>query len=223
MIIILSIILVGNVSASGFSPSSLIFNLNPGEKQCQTITMTSDSKALTVSDIWAANKNIDWKVSLFSDSANAHGLSLDYPAQLMTERTLNVCLSGSEIGEYHGVILIKEAQEGNSIIQMGVWIKVVISEKPAPSPSQTSAQTQQTTQQSQATNTPDTQAAANNNQTTSTTNPESSQNAGITGAVIGSSTGKSIWLAIIILAILTAATIVVYKIRRRTRWKNYGY
>ena len=40
-------------------------------------------------------------------------------------------MSGNKIGEYHGVLLFKEEQQGSSIVQFGVWLKVLISEKPA--------------------------------------------------------------------------------------------
>lgn len=117
------------VNGTGFSPSSIIMNLEVGEESCQTITITSDSEVISVSDKWASDVGVEWKVSLFETDASGHGISIDYDDELSEdEREVEVCVSGSRVGEYHGVILLKEGQQGNSIVQMGVWIKLVVSE-----------------------------------------------------------------------------------------------
>jgi len=128
--IFLFIILVMNtIIAVGFSPSSLTFELEQNVESCQIITLSSDSDMIGVSDEWAENEGVEWKVSLFDKDASEHGISISYDSELdVDEREVEVCLSGSEVGEYHGVILLKEEQQGNSIIQMGVWLKVIISE-----------------------------------------------------------------------------------------------
>jgi len=124
------IILIPSVLGVGFSPSSLTFNLKPNEEDCGKITLNSDSEKITVLDKWAENENTEWKVSLFNTSASDHGLSVNYPEELLIdEREVNVCLSGSNLGEYHGVIIFKQEQEGNSIVQLAVWLKVIIEEK----------------------------------------------------------------------------------------------
>ena len=56
-IIIISISLVW---ATGFSPSSLIYELEPGEGECKMITITSESETISVSDNWAENVDIEW-------------------------------------------------------------------------------------------------------------------------------------------------------------------
>lgn len=131
--------LTTQVTATGFSPSSLIYNLKVEEKQCKTITLISDSDKISVSDTWAENKDIEWKVSLFNKTANYHSISINYPSGIISpENKVEVCLSGNEVGEYHGVILLREEQQGNSIIQMGVWLKVTIAEpEQLPQPAQT--------------------------------------------------------------------------------------
>jgi len=117
------------VSATGFSPSSLTFNLNKNSESCQNITITSDSENITVLDSWAANNNVEWKVSSFNTSSTEHGLTLSYPKELSkSERVIGVCLSGANAGNYKGVLLVREQQVGNSIVQMGIWLKVNISE-----------------------------------------------------------------------------------------------
>ena len=128
--IFLLIISSNLVIAGGFSPSSLIFNLSPGEEECQKVSISSDSNNISVSDSWAENKDIKWGISSFDKEASYHELDLEYEKQLsISKREVEVCLSGQKIGEYHGVLLLKEEQKGNSIIQFGVWLKAVISEE----------------------------------------------------------------------------------------------
>lgn len=93
------------------------------------ITLSSESEMIVVSDKWAENESVEWKVSLFDKDADLHDISIDYLNELsIDEREVEICLSGSEVGEYHGVILLREQQKGNSIVQMGVWLKVTIVE-----------------------------------------------------------------------------------------------
>jgi len=230
--IIFSIFLIGGVSASGFSPSSLTFNLVPNQEQCQTITITSTSGSITVSDIWAKNKDIEWKFDLFTDSASSHSLSLNYPSSLsLNERTINVCLSGSNIGEYHGIMLIKEAQEGNSIIQMGIWLKVIISAQGSNSNSQTSATTSQTTTSNQVQAQPVTQQTNTTNNATqqSADNSENEdveeQNSLITGGAIGLMSQHPVTFVIVFVLILAILATIVFrnKIRSYIQWQRYGY
>lgn len=118
---------IDEVLAVGFSPGSLVYKLPVGKEECQTISLTSDSETVRVSDKWAEDKNMEWKVSSFDTDANYHGLSISYPQKLtLNQRQAQVCLSGKEAGEFHGVVLLTEEQKGSSIIQMGIWIKVLI-------------------------------------------------------------------------------------------------
>ena len=125
------------VVAVGFSPSSLVFNLNQNVEECKKIILDSESEKITVYDKWAENATAEWKASAFNKSASEHGISINYDNELSREeREVEVCLSGRKIGEYHGIIIFQQQQEGNSIIQIGVWLKVVISEKTEEVPSQ---------------------------------------------------------------------------------------
>ena len=117
------------VQAVGFSPSKLLFELEQDEVECQIITLNSDSDRIVVSDKWAESLDVDWRVGLFNASSDSHGLSVVYDSEMVGERELDVCLSGSDVGEFHGVLLMVEGQQGNSVVQMGVWLKVVISEE----------------------------------------------------------------------------------------------
>ncbi len=215
-------IMANFVSASGFSPTSLIFNLSPNEKSCQTITVTSDSEKIIINDGWAENKNVEWKVSLFNGTAGYHKLTISYPKELTSQRTAEVCLSGEKTGEYHGVILIKEAQVGNSIIQMGVWVKATISGTPA-SPTSTSASSSggsgtSTTSTTPTNNTTQTQTQKSNEEeqtTTAGSNP-------ITGAVVGTNESNKMKTAVFFIAGICGMMIAVtaYKTWRKIKWER---
>lgn len=121
---------IGGVNAVGYSPSSLIFKLNMGEEQCKMITINSDSEKITLTDKWAENKEVKWDVNLFKNDSDYHSLDLTYPKTLgKNEKEAEVCIKGSKKGEYHGVLLLREEQKGNSVIQVGIWIKAMVGDK----------------------------------------------------------------------------------------------
>jgi hypothetical protein len=222
--IIFLVILTTGVLAVGFSPISLTFNLEKGKQDCQKITLTSESETITVSDKWAENKDVEWKVSLFDKNADYHSINIDYPTALsVDEREVEVCLSGDKAGEYHGVLLLTEGQEGNSIIQMGVWLKVIITEPQQQQQSQTQTSSSSSSESSGGGGgggivTSNSQTNNNQNQDTTTTeqvNEEENNNAGITGAVIGG-TGKSEKVVGITLVSIGAIGLFLYG-RRKLR------
>ena len=212
------------VSASGFSPSSLVYNLQVNEQKCQIITITSDSDTIAVSDKWAENKDIEWKTSLFDESADYHSISIDYPSQIsQPENKVEVCLSGNKVGEYHGVMLLREEQEGNSIVQMGIWLKVTITETSEPQATTTNDNSGSSGGGSSGgsggaivvqNKTPEITAQENivNEETETSEEENQEQTSGITGAVIGG--GKSASIIIAVAAVLVIAGILVY-------YKNY--
>lgn len=121
---------IGGIKAVGYSPSSLIYKLNVGEEQCKMININSDSEKITLSDKWAENKDAKWDVNLFQNNSGYHSIKLKYPKTLgKEEKEAKICIKGDKTGEYHGVLLLKEEQKGNSIIQVGIWIKANIDEK----------------------------------------------------------------------------------------------
>jgi len=94
------------------------------------ITINSESETIAISDRWQRIKDVEWKVSLFNNSADSHGISINYPSQITNEENqVEVCLSGSKTGRISRSLLLREEQQGNSIVQMGVWLKAIISEK----------------------------------------------------------------------------------------------
>jgi hypothetical protein len=216
------------VSATGFSPTSLTFNLDKNQKECQTITLTSDSETIDVYDKWAESKDVEWSVSSFKTESSSHGLSLTYPKELsLNERKVEVCISGSKEGEYHGVLLMKEEQKGNSIMQAGVWLKVLIGKET------TNPQNTATNQNSNPnTNTEQVQLAVNENKKdenqqekiTETNNEVKTAN-GITGAAVGTNSGggNSILIIIVILVAIGALTALFNYKRLQKRRMEYGY
>ncbi|MDD5193630.1 MAG: hypothetical protein PHF67_03520 [Candidatus Nanoarchaeia archaeon] len=93
------------------------------------ITIDSDSEKITLTDRWAENKDVKWDVNLFQNESDS-SIHLTYPKTLgKTEREANVCMKIDKKGEYHGVLLLKEEQKGNSVIQVGIWIKAIVSDK----------------------------------------------------------------------------------------------
>ena len=222
--IFLILILTSTISAVGFSPSSLIYNLKPGEEECKMISITSESETITAEDKWAENKNIEWKVSEFNTDASSHGISITYPKSLsLDERKVNVCLSGNEIGEYHGVLLLKEEQQGNSIIQMGIWLKVVINNEPQTTQSSSSSMTTSsggssaTIQSASENKTKDTQEQI-------TENKSEIKNSGITGGTIGATIIKNKSIIIIfITAIIIAGAFIFTRTKKKRRIQNLGY
>jgi len=126
------------VCALGFSPANLVYIVGQNQELCQHIQIESSSEIITVEDAWAENPDIEWKVDLFEHSALDHGLTISYPTELsLEERDIEVCISGAELGEYHGATIIREQQEGDSISRAVVWLKVVVEEYvPEPPPQQ---------------------------------------------------------------------------------------
>lgn len=213
------------ISAVGFSPTSLEFELLPGEEGCGSVSVTSDSDTISITDKWAENSSVEWKVSLFNTSSSELGLKMEYDKSLaLNERNAEICVVGEKIGEYHGVLLLREEQEGNSIIQMGIWLKVEIVEKKTPPPEPIPAivtntggggggggtiknLTQNITQNSS--NNIINLNANNNADASEAKEDENAENSGITGAVIGAETGGSKLGAITIIIGIVLVLIVI--------------
>ena len=224
--------------------------LEPNEELCQMISLNSESSLIIVSDAWTKNESDEWKITLFNTTAEEHGLAISYPKTLsINERQVNVCISGTKEGEFHGVIIMSQKQQGNSIIQMGVWLKVIIKEKPIEqATSQTTSQTTTTPSSSGGSSSPPKTIPQNQTQKnkTSTENSirqlsaektqpqeEKVSNIGITGKAVTESNNKLRYsTAIIILIIIALAIAVVYikkrqnpyeKIFSRARRNSFNY
>lgn len=204
------------ISSFSFSPTDLSFNLKPNEEECQKITIESESEIVALSDKWAESKDQSWSVGGFKTEASLYDIFIYYPLELSkTEREFEVCLSGETLGEYHGVLVLKEEQVGNSIIQMGVWLKVIISEtgkiKVTPVSDTTSLEALKKNE---------TQISLRVNEITDEANK--SNNSGITGSVIGSDNSFTFNWGRILIGFIVAVVGMIAVVRFRKKYRrNY--
>ena len=93
-----AIVSMNLVTAVGFSPSSLTFELEQNREECKMITIDSESEKINVSDSWAENQDMEWKVSSFNTEVSQHGITISYDKELsIDEREVEVCLSGKNV------------------------------------------------------------------------------------------------------------------------------
>ena len=122
------------ISALQFSPSILNFQTNQNKQSCKEIFFVLDSQA-TLSDTWAENENIPWRITQFTKSAQDHEIQLSYPVQISAEQTtIEVCLTPLKAGNYRGALVFRQGQTGNSIVQFVVWLNASVSEDNIPPP-----------------------------------------------------------------------------------------
>lgn len=180
--------------AIGFSPSYLSFELEKNQRECGEIQIESDSKIIQVTDLWAKNKDIPWNLNLFDKDSKFHKLKIEYDKKLdSTMREVEVCVSGSRAGEYHGSLILTEEKVGDSIIRMNIWLKVVIREDNT------------TEDKDNVINTPQVKKEK-----------LSDENIGITGAAILSDNGKTNWrIIIVVILIISILTIILSIIKKR--------
>lgn len=123
----LIIFLTAIVSALQFSPTTLEFNLEKNQVACKNIYFEIESQT-TIKDAWAEDSSEQWSISNFKTSSRQLDLELSYPSQITPEqKEIQLCLSGSNPGNYRGAIIFRENEIGNSIVQFAVWLKVSIS------------------------------------------------------------------------------------------------
>jgi hypothetical protein len=130
LFLFLFLFFISGAYSTSVSPSSLVFKLPSGETSCKTIRIDSESSTVSVVDNWAENKDVEWKTANFGTLAEEHSIQIEYDDLLENEEnSVEVCLSANVDGEYHGVILLREEEEGNAIMQIGVWVKLFISDE----------------------------------------------------------------------------------------------
>ena len=193
------IINLNSVIAISFSPGDLIYEINAGEKECKIIIINSASPTITISNRWAENKSQQRIAGLYNKTSNYHGLSLDYPKEIKSkDKQFEVCISGKYSGEFYGIIIIQEEQVGNTIMQGGVWLKVIIKG--------------------------DNYKPENWTEDTEEIQKTSENNAGITGAVIGAFQ-RNIWTIAIIfflILILIYSAVLIHKRRNNANNTKLG-
>jgi sensor c-di-GMP phosphodiesterase-like protein len=122
----LLILLIPLASAIQFSPTSLEFNLEKEEVLCKKINFQVETPT-ALSDVWAKNSFEQWSISRFQSSSQEYAIKVWYPEEVNpTQNQIELCLSGSTPGEYHGALVFRQDETGSSIIQFAVWLKVII-------------------------------------------------------------------------------------------------
>lgn len=237
-----SIFLLSTVSAEGFSPNSLTFNLNVDEEGCQHVTLTTESESLEVRDVWAASSGEDWNIANFDTESGEHELTISHAlTEIENGKDAEVCISGSQEGEYHGAAIFRQEQQGNTIIELAVWLKVIIREAQQPENANGNSGTSSNSGGSAANNAPQqkalapvTQASSNSIQPENTqelsgdANEENNNQENIRGQsaitgnlinVFGANSGS--WIAVIVIAgVVGVLASIIYRKKKRS---YYGY
>ena len=229
--IFLIIFLSSAVIATGFSPNSLIFDLNQNEQQCQIVSLMNVTEEIEVINLWAENKDVEWKISNFNTDASAHGIEITYTVENTApgEKKAEVCLSGTKTGEYRGVIIFRQAQQGNSVVQLAVWLKAIIKESASdftnPNQNSVGGNANSNSEPNEETN-KDSENNLNYEKLSAEAEQENNQNPSITGNTINKNTEKITfnWLYFVIpFVFIFTITIVVFYIKRREKRRMLGY
>lgn len=128
-LILLSIFLIPFASAIQFSPTSLEFNLEKNQISCKHINFQIESTN-TLKDAWAQSTSLPWTITSFQTGSQELSLALSYPTEINPEeKEIQLCLSGAVPGEYHGALIFREDEIGNSVVQFAIWLKVNINKE----------------------------------------------------------------------------------------------
>jgi hypothetical protein len=122
------ILLIPITSALQFSPTSLEFSLEKNQISCKEIQFQIESPT-TVRDAWAQSSSSPWTISQFQTSSQEHRINVNYPTSLTIDQDrIEICLSGQNPGDYKGALIFREEEQGNSIVQFAIWLKVNVKE-----------------------------------------------------------------------------------------------
>jgi hypothetical protein len=186
------------ISASlNLAPGKLSFNLDPGVQDCQNITLIAKnySGPISIRDVWTNEKN-QYNINKFNLSKDDLGVEVLYNSKIeeTSERQeVEICLKPNKSGSYLGDIIFTPLSDTNVVVESGAWLFVNVS-------GEVKEETQ--VQEKIITNTGD----------------------GITGNVVSESSGsENLWWIIGVIIIIIVAFVVTYYIKRKIRWKNYGY
>ena len=204
------------VSLSG-SPSSLNFNLRQGQEECQNISIFSDSyRGSLYSVIKWADKDYaprsPGEMNLTSDEISLN--IINSPEKINNfngEAQAEVCISGEEIGNWRGSLEYR-TEGGGIAVGVGVWLRVNITE---PLPGENFAP-KATAKNSNETTIPET---INENKNLN----ENAEAAGITGAVVGTNSNRTIGLIIAIIIVIAGIILMLYKKFRGKKCGGYYY
>ncbi|MBU0907359.1 MAG: hypothetical protein KKD18_06835 [Nanoarchaeota archaeon] len=143
-IILFFLLFIPLVSAIQFSPTSLEFNLGTNQVACKNVYFQVESST-TLRDAWAQSSSSPWTITNFQTSSQELGLELSYPSEVNSgQGEIQLCLSGSQAGDYKGALIFRQGETGSSIVQFAVWLKASIApsnnlpQEESPSSSKTS-------------------------------------------------------------------------------------
>ena len=130
-ILILSNISAGNISLK-LEPSRLNLTGFTGEKICQELTIEYNIEDGTIEgrDLWAPEGVTEKVLSLHNLEAGVLGLTFEYPKSITVDnsKVVDVCVTASKKGLYHGALLYRTIQSGNVGIELNVWVTADIKE-----------------------------------------------------------------------------------------------
>ena len=133
-ILILSNISAGNISLK-LEPSRLNLTGFTGEKICQELTIEYNIEDGTIEgrDLWAPEGVTEKVLSLHNLEAGVLGLTFEYPKSITVDnsKVVDVCITASKKGLYHGALLYRTIQSGNVGIELNVWVTADIKENTA--------------------------------------------------------------------------------------------
>ena len=136
-LVIFLIVFFSSIStALEFSPTNLEFNLTQNQQSCKKVFFSLDSQTV-VSNSWAQNENVPWSITRFQISAQDLGININYPTNLDSHQTeAEICISGTNTGNYRGAMIFRQGELGNSVVQFAVWLRVSISGEDSQEPPQ---------------------------------------------------------------------------------------
>src|SRR4030042_3966441 len=122
---ILMLTIVSAISV-GFSPSSFVFTTKEGEQVCKVVNLRTSGDSIAVTDQWAGDSVMAWRVSNFKTEAKELNILQQYNPIQANDGKIEVCYTFQEPGNYRGVILLTPQQTNTNgglqqIVRVGVW------------------------------------------------------------------------------------------------------
>lgn len=225
------IISISFASASlSLGPGKLYFNLNPGEKSCQKVIISSSDYVglIKIRDIWANRYNEQGNFNLYTAKTSDLGITISYTPQIdnfQDSQEVEVCITVSNSGSYKGALIFTPTTTTNVNVEVGTWLLINFPDaqtnSATTSTTPTTTATPITTSISQVAET-ETDRETTTTPTTTETETQTEETNSITGAVTGGGSKIGIWIIGFICVIVVIAGFMLYKRWRRRRWEM-GY
>ena len=131
-ILALSSISAGDITLK-LEPSKLNLTGFTDDKICQKLTIEYNIQEGTIEgrDLWAQEGVTEKILSLHTLTAESLELNFEYPKSITVDnsKVVDVCVTASKKGLYHGALLYRTIQNGNVGIELNVWVTADIQEK----------------------------------------------------------------------------------------------